>query len=230
MYRTIIKQVSAAALMAAGISAAFTAPAHAQANQEGDGGVTCTFSGTLLFTAGSTCRSGDKLYSEFTLDPSSTLVANGSSWIFSDVDPDHTYGVTGSFGTGLLKYTYKMEIIPSSIGTREFHLMKTGATTSATSTNAWTKTLTANVATLPASVSSNELSPGGESAIATFAGGITSAIFTSTLNVTSGTVTNFTDSVTQKIIEEVPGPLPILGAGVAFGFSRKLRKRIGAAA
>jgi hypothetical protein len=26
----------------------------------------------------------------------------------------------------------------------------------------------------------------------------------------------------------VPGPLPLLGAGMAFGFSRKLRKRISA--
>jgi len=30
-------------------------------------------------------------------------------------------------------------------------------------------------------------------------------------------------SVTEN---EVPGPLPILGVGAAFGYSRKLRKRI----
>jgi hypothetical protein len=29
-----------------------------------------------------------------------------------------------------------------------------------------------------------------------------------------------------QLQQEVPGPLPILGIGAAFGFSRKLRKRI----
>lgn len=43
---------------------------------------------------------------------------------------------------------------------------------------------------------------------------------------------DFDQAVQQKIVREinggdsVPGPLPILGAGVAFGFSRRLRKRI----
>jgi hypothetical protein len=40
-----------------------------------------------------------------------------------------------------------------------------------------------------------------------------------------------TDSITQKLQDpgdnpEVPGPLPLLGAGAAFGMSRKLRRRI----
>lgn len=30
----------------------------------------------------------------------------------------------------------------------------------------------------------------------------------------------------DPVIEAVPGPLPILGAAAAFGYSRKLRKRI----
>jgi hypothetical protein len=44
--------------------------------------------------------------------------------------------------------------------------------------------------------------------------------------------TDFDQAVRRKIVLEinggdsVPGPLPILGAGVAFGFSRRLRKRI----
>jgi hypothetical protein len=41
----------------------------------------------------------------------------------------------------------------------------------------------------------------------------------------------FNDAIRKKIVREitgdaVPGPLPILGAGMAFGFSRRLRKRI----
>ncbi len=38
-------------------------------------------------------------------------------------------------------------------------------------------------------------------------------------------LTSVTNSWTQRT-ETVPGPLPILGAGVAFGFSRRLRRRI----
>jgi hypothetical protein len=37
------------------------------------------------------------------------------------------------------------------------------------------------------------------------------------------------DKITNTYNSEVPGPLPILGAGAAFGFSRKLRNRIKAA-
>jgi hypothetical protein len=42
------------------------------------------------------------------------------------------------------------------------------------------------------------------------------------------TRTNMTSQVSDitNTFEAVPGPLPVLGAGAAFGFSRKLRKRI----
>ena len=39
-----------------------------------------------------------------------------------------------------------------------------------------------------------------------------------------------TYSITPGPASEVPGPLPILGAGAAFGFSRRLRHRIKVAA
>ena len=47
-------------------------------------------------------------------------------------------------------------------------------------------------------------------------------------DVKAGSVLNsFGDTYTQ---DKVPGPLPLLGAGIAFGFSRKLRRRISASA
>ena len=47
-------------------------------------------------------------------------------------------------------------------------------------------------------------------------------------DVKAGSVLNsFGDTYTQ---DKVPGPLPLLGAGIAFGFSRKLRRRINASA
>ena len=44
---------------------------------------------------------------------------------------------------------------------------------------------------------------------------------------TSGGLSSFTNTFQQA---EVPGPLPLMGAGMAFGFSRKLRSRIKASA
>ena len=43
-----------------------------------------------------------------------------------------------------------------------------------------------------------------------------------------GSLTTLNNSFTQGDTsdERVPGPLPLLGAGAAFGFSRKLRSRI----
>ena len=39
-----------------------------------------------------------------------------------------------------------------------------------------------------------------------------------------GSLDNFQNTFRQ--VDHVPGPLPILGAGMAFGFSRRLRRRI----
>ena len=54
-----------------------------------------------------------------------------------------------------------------------------------------------------------------------------------TYKVTTGSVNSFQNSYTQiesfAPPDEVPGPLPLLGAGAAFGFSRRLRNRVLAA-
>jgi len=64
-----------------------------------------------------------------------------------------------------------------------------------------------------------------------FSGMPTSVDFTNRLTVVAGSAgpNGFTNTVTQARrhdIDQVPGPLPILGAAAAFGFSRKLRARI----
>lgn len=62
---------------------------------------------------------------------------------------------------------------------------------------------------------------------------IASDTFTSTLTVTKGVIQSVTSTV--NVVDapppsEVPGPLPLLGAGAAFGFSRQLRQRVKLAA
>jgi hypothetical protein len=43
----------------------------------------------------------------------------------------------------------------------------------------------------------------------------------------NGTLTTLNNSFTQGDASlSVPGPLPVMGAGVAFGFTRRLRRRI----
>jgi hypothetical protein len=49
-------------------------------------------------------------------------------------------------------------------------------------------------------------------------------------NATGDGVTQFSNRLNQQNPSEVPGPLPLLGAGAAFGFSRKLRNRVKLAA
>jgi hypothetical protein len=61
--------------------------------------------------------------------------------------------------------------------------------------------------------------------------------FIATVGVTQGSIESFTQSFNFQNTpidppgpgpQGVPGPLPVLGAGIAFGYSRKLRKRIAA--
>jgi hypothetical protein len=49
--------------------------------------------------------------------------------------------------------------------------------------------------------------------------------FTTTGLIGTWTLENGGDQI-QVVLTEVPGPLPLLGAGAAFGFSRRLRRRI----
>jgi hypothetical protein len=59
-----------------------------------------------------------------------------------------------------------------------------------------------------------------------------SETFVGTLIVTAGGVesVNFRVNTNNAPTPAVPGPLPIFGAAAAFGFSRKVRNRIKAAA
>jgi len=67
----------------------------------------------------------------------------------------------------------------------------------------------------------------------TFSPRVTTQTFTATLNVNSGNVSAVASQVQAATIPtttSAPGPLPLLGAGMAFGFSRKVRSRIKVAA
>jgi hypothetical protein len=100
--------------------------------------------------------------------------------------------------------------------------------------------ITGNNGTFSTSTTSTGLptsadSTGGPGTTVSFTPGLTSQIFTQSFSATpSGSlVANSLGSIYSIIpgtVSEVPGPLPILGAGAAFGFSRRLRHRIKVAA
>jgi len=77
---------------------------------------------------------------------------------------------------------------------------------------------------LVSSATSRQSSTGS---VVSFNSGVNTATFTQSWTVTSGSVSSLGFTLDQLSPgESVPGPLPLLGAGTAFGFSRKLRKRI----
>jgi hypothetical protein len=105
---------------------------------------------------------------------------------------------------------------------------------------AWTKTLIASSSTEtlgPVGLTASQTPPPG--GLITVGGPLSFATppakvdFISSLKVNgvmNNGVFNFNDTITQTVprtpTDSVPGPLPVMGAGMAFGFSRKLRRRI----
>lgn len=61
-------------------------------------------------------------------------------------------------------------------------------------------------------------------------GGTVIAVVDDWSTIPGGVLDSFTNTFTQRPMGTgVPGPVPLLGAGAAFGFSRRLRRRVGKA-
>jgi hypothetical protein len=163
---------------------------------------------------------GDKIYSDFSFSPN---FAPTSTFSFTNTPTDqHTFSGAGLAMTpGNYTYSYKMAIVAGT-GTT-FAAYRTGSSTSDVfNALVATKTLSANPASVPATVTSTD---GIVSLVATYSPTVPGPLtFSSTINVTSGRMDIFTDSVVQQEVSATPGPLPILGAAAAFGSLRKLRK------
>jgi len=210
-----MKLLSKAALVAVfAAPVAFTSPSFAQSP--------CVVGTIDVYEAlGSTgCISGDKIYSDFSF----TGFANTTNLSITNAGLQHTLSASGlNLGAGAnASYSYTVAIAPGNPGA-SFSAYRTSATTSNIGTAlVGTKTLTGtpigDVSTSTNGAVGNVVfySP-------TIAGPVT---FTGSMNVTAGRIDAFTDTLAQQIQVPVPGPLPILGAAAAFGYSRRLRKRL----
>jgi len=192
----------------------------------------CTGSYTIaqLMAGSFSCDIGKITYSAFNF----TGITTGS-YTFTETDPDYTFAASGQGFTGAsYSYTYQVALNSTAVAGTTFGAFNTGIATSQTSgSQKFSKVLSTTAATNPASTSATASRNNGSITAADpvdFAGGnIGPVVFNSSVTRTAGRVDVITDSfslVDPKTTIPTPGPLPILGAGAAFGMSRKLRRRI----
>ena len=210
-----MKLLSKAALVAVfAAPVAFTSPSFAQSP--------CGVGTIHVYVAlGSTgCTSGDKIYSNFSF----TGFADSANLSITDSGLQHTFSASGlNFGANATAtYSYTVAIAPGNPNA-SFRGYRTAAATSDVFNNlAGTKTLTGTPNGGESTATDGTL--GNVVLYSPTIGG--PIVFTGSINVTSGRMDVFTDTVVQQIQVPVPGPLPILGAAAAFGYSRRLRKRL----
>ncbi len=206
------------------LSGSLISPVQAQPQQcsaVGFGGQ-ATFNISGLTGLGSTgCQIGDKVYSDFTF--SNNWSPSSFFSLTNTTDTEHTFSGAGlALLSGSYTYSYKVTGLDPTALIDMYSTDFAGSPVNAQLDAV--KNLGNNI--------------NGTDSIATYVGGnptsgasvgivppASMVIFDNTLTVTNGRIDTLTDSLVQA-----PGPLPILGAGAAFGFSRKIRRRIKASA
>jgi len=224
------RKIALVACFATGLSIFNAAPSKAGVCT-GDGTASGNFSLSLITSDPAlTCTIGDKTYSNFSFtgfvssDPSQNVVNVSES---GPGGLQHTIGMMNTSGWTSMTNTFNYTI--TYTGSNPLIYLDKWAATGSTSILG--SSFDYNVSATNSSPSPiSGLNVGSFSSTATpsmFNPNTLSSDFKNTYTVNSGGMTSFDNSLVQK---EVPGPLSILGAGAAFGFSRKLRNRIKSAA
>jgi hypothetical protein len=182
---------------------------------------------TVDWTAG--WSKGDKVFkltdfAQLDANPPSGLL----SFIYNDfgpvgVSPEDTYNVLTSFFPNIAppssgSYAYTLAIDPVLGAGYTFDSVELDVNHSGTG-----QVVTKAVTGVPDLVSTNGVPVGPVS----FPGGLTSIAVRDSwvLDPNTGDISSISNTFNQKK-SSVPGPLPLLGAGAAFGFSRRIRSRI----
>jgi len=230
------KPLSVALAGAAGISFLVSNPAKAATN--------CAFIGTIqdLIDAGSCVSRGATVtyspsFSGFAATDFITITTTGTLTPVTGVANSLNFSLQGNPNpyaspfSGIFNYSLAAPMGRSIID-------YTSALSSAANmgNNAGTFDLTGSAGTAAATYVPINTAQGATKTYASTS--VLTDAFVASVGVTQGTITQFTQSFNfQNTPPEppgpggvpVPGPLPVLGAGIAFGYSRKLRKRIAAA-
>ncbi len=175
---------------------------------------------------------GDKTLSGF--DFSGMIVDQFDRMIFTQVT-DFEYQFQYNFSpvqrsNSSGSFSYNVAITPVGLAQGNTFWKAQSNVTGSTFTNgSFETTVTTNPAIVPATSGSSPLT--NPSVDSFFGPGVTSALFTQSFTVAGGPNAALVNSLGVTLTQrrpstEVPGPLPILGAGAAFGLSRKMRRRI----
>ncbi len=203
MFKTTSKSAFALGLLAAALA---SAPASQAAGPCG-----MSYMVTDLEAMGFACSIGDKEYSNFDF--------SWSDGTFSfDNTPSNRFTFTGTglgLAPGVHTYSYVVTVVGSPDSFLEYRtdLQSSSNPLPTGSMNELSNTINGNISTATFPNSGNLAALSGTTT--KFTGKIT------VVGVPDVRVDGFTDSLWQT-----PGPLPLLGAGAAFGFSRKIRNRI----
>jgi hypothetical protein len=235
-----------------GILAAALLTLHAGESKASRGGGTpgpgealTTLTCTIPSIIAGTCNDGDitvgdKKLTEFNFTgleflPSDTMTFTsfGPGGKFHQFQYNFTPPVESPF---VGSFSYRVSITPEGLALgNTFEKIQANITGSTEGAGSFFTSVVTDPLTNPvsATASSSNIAPGiNPGADAFFGSGVTTALFTQSFNLAgvganSSIVNSLGVTLTQNVPDEsVPGPLPILGAGAAFGFSRKLRRRV----
>ena len=196
-------------------------------------GVTCTYDGSTWLVTASVAACGNMVVADKSVD-SSTFGVTGYTFTSGDlvaladvglpVNKEYSFiftPVTQNL-TGTGSFSYGITITnPSNTFLNAFARVD-GSNASG---DTYTNTLTS--AQLVGSSVTGPSAANGPNLVFNPVNGVTATTFLNSWSVTQGSIASLGNGFRQQ---DVPGPLPLLGAGAAFGFSRKLRKRIKQAA
>ena len=175
-----------------------------------------------------TCIVGDKVYSNFTFD--NFVIADAFLQIGQPGVDGLSHSLKVSDVNGLMSTSpYKLKYDISVVSPSTLFIDTWRTTTEIMDLDTSKFTLTTSTLTPNPSSFSIVFPTAQNSPTIDLSGTPTTLTFENILNVTPGAegLNGFTNTVRQAApSSKVPGPLPLLGVGAAFGLSRKLRVRI----
>lgn len=194
-------------------------------------GSTCSANTTLsALIASGGCNIGDMNFTNFSYSFSGGVgpVPAGINVSITEVMDQYTAQFTANSpgawqvgGTGSISYS-----IAVNTNSTDYLNTTSGAFNSALTGSAytWNTTATNSSGTCTGNQLTNSCTGSGNPPPLAYPFGIENSIVTNNITGISNLgIQSIQNAITQQ---PVPGPLPILGASVAFGFSRKLRQRV----